>query len=367
MTHLNKFTNISIVHEVDEYALKKPKHIGAGFDGLDVDGVLCDKIMKTNPVTVYSNNDVRFVFQGAAGKGVFVNEDGEVIHQFLGGDSSIFESAESEKRIKGKTFLLGRPNSKKFYYHWVVDDLARLGYLKDAGYRLDEFDNFLMMAEPNKWQAETLVKAGVDLNKIVVVTDLEADTCDEFFHIEAGNGMGLKMNRRIPSYLNSLFSHQSESEVKDRVKLYVSRPKNGNRSIEGEEHYTQLLEQNGFTITTLDGLNVQEQVDLFRRADVVVAPHGGALTNLVYCRPGTQVVEIFGRHVYPFYYGLSELCGLDYHAILEDESDLRCLVNFAEAKGRQGNHRQSMKLPIVFEADKLVDFFGFNSASEKVA
>ena len=40
-------------------------------------------------------------------------------------------------------------------------------------------------------------------------------------------------------------------------------------------------------------MSVAEQVELFVYADVVVAPHGAGLTNLLFCREGTRIVEIF--------------------------------------------------------------------------
>ena len=43
-----------------------------------------------------------------------------------------------------------------------------------------------------------------------------------------------------------------------------------------------------------------EQVDAFAAAQVVVAPHGAALGNLVFCPPGVRVLELFApRDVNP--------------------------------------------------------------------
>ena len=53
----------------------------------------------------------------------------------------------------------------------------------------------------------------------------------------------------------------------------------------------------------------------FSAAAVVVAPHGGALANLVFCAPGTAVVEIVPpQTVRLFYAGLSYARGLRYYA-----------------------------------------------------
>lgn len=53
----------------------------------------------------------------------------------------------------------------------------------------------------------------------------------------------------------------------------------------------------------------------FSAAAVVVAPHGGALANLVFCAPGTAVVEIVPPQTLRlFYAGLSYARGLRYYA-----------------------------------------------------
>ena len=40
-------------------------------------------------------------------------------------------------------------------------------------------------------------------------------------------------------------------------------------------------------------LTVREQIDTFAAAQVVVAPHGAALTNLAFASPGVRVLELF--------------------------------------------------------------------------
>lgn len=40
---------------------------------------------------------------------------------------------------------------------------------------------------------------------------------------------------------------------------------------------------------------LKEQVELYSWADVLVAPHGAAMVNTVFMRPGTEIVEIYKR------------------------------------------------------------------------
>jgi capsular polysaccharide biosynthesis protein len=48
-----------------------------------------------------------------------------------------------------------------------------------------------------------------------------------------------------------------------------------------------------------------------------VAPHGAGLCNIVFCSPGTKVIEIFSPELVTlFYWKLSNQLGLDYYYML---------------------------------------------------
>jgi hypothetical protein len=49
----------------------------------------------------------------------------------------------------------------------------------------------------------------------------------------------------------------------------------------------------------LEGLSLAEQIALFSSADVIIAQHGAALSNLIWSRPGTAVVEIVPKTLSP--------------------------------------------------------------------
>ena len=59
----------------------------------------------------------------------------------------------------------------------------------------------------------------------------------------------------------------------------------------------------------LVGYDLQKQVTLFSQSDVVIAAHGAALTNVMFMRPHTAVVECFP----PYFYELTfeTICGLE--------------------------------------------------------
>ena len=52
-------------------------------------------------------------------------------------------------------------------------------------------------------------------------------------------------------------------------------------------------------------MSVQEQIDHFAAAEVVVAPHGAGLVNLTFAPPGVRVLELFApRYLNPGYWAI---------------------------------------------------------------
>ena len=57
-------------------------------------------------------------------------------------------------------------------------------------------------------------------------------------------------------------------------------------------------------------LSVQEQIDVFSGAEVIIAPHGAALTNITFSRPGVRVLEMFaGAYVHLGLWTIAEAVG----------------------------------------------------------
>jgi capsular polysaccharide biosynthesis protein len=107
------------------------------------------------------------------------------------------------------------------------------------------------------------------------------------------------------------------------TKLYVTRGEapNTRRYVE-EPQLWPSLERQGFTRVDPGALTVQEQIDWFAAADVVVAPHGAALSNLVFCKPGVRILELFApNYVNHCYWTIaSALPDATYHYLVADGS-----------------------------------------------
>src|SRR6476469_9150065 len=76
-------------------------------------------------------------------------------------------------------------------------------------------------------------------------------------------------------------------------RIYISRNAGTERRTINEYEVLNLLNELGFTRIFAESISFAEQVSLMAQAEVVVLMHGSAVINLVFCQPGTKVIEIF--------------------------------------------------------------------------
>ena len=100
-------------------------------------------------------------------------------------------------------------------------------------------------------------------------------------------------------------------------RIYISRENAGRRRVVNETELWEQLEPRGFLKLRLEELTWKDQINAFAHAREVVAPHGAGLANLVFCQPGTRVVEFFHRaYVNPCFGRLAELKAVDYYPVI---------------------------------------------------
>ena len=106
--------------------------------------------------------------------------------------------------------------------------------------------------------------------------------------------------------------------VKPHRKIVVLRPGAVTRRIQNSDDL--MLNLKGWETVVLEKMAIREQIKTFAEASHVVAAHGAGLTNLLWCQPGTKVIEInqkseIHKKVYPL---LSHNLDLEHKLYLAD-------------------------------------------------
>ena len=92
--------------------------------------------------------------------------------------------------------------------------------------------------------------------------------------------------------LSKLVDHVPGTPTEAR-RLYISRGDAERRRIVNEAELIAALEGRGFVTAQLAKIPIEEQVGLFRNAEIVVAPHGMGLTHIAMGKYLGRVIELF--------------------------------------------------------------------------
>ena len=83
------------------------------------------------------------------------------------------------------------------------------------------------------------------------------------------------------------------------------------RAIHNLRDVQEFLARYDFETVDLEGMSVADQIVLFQRAEFVISPHGAGLANLLFCEPGTKVIEFMpSADLRPSFWLISEKLNL---------------------------------------------------------
>lgn len=102
-----------------------------------------------------------------------------------------------------------------------------------------------------------------------------------------------RVSQLMPHISGKLRAELATSYSPPSRRLYVSRQASTSRRVENfDEFSTKVLEPFGLLPVELDSMSLKDQVDIFAKADLVVAEHGAGLVNAMFMRPGSTLVEV---------------------------------------------------------------------------
>jgi capsular polysaccharide biosynthesis protein len=203
------------------------------------------------------------------------------------------------------------------YYHFLLEIIPRVALLR-ACQNVPDVDWFFVDCE-QRFQRELIQAAGIDERRVI-----EPRTHP---HIRATRlivpslpGPRMLTAPWVVDYVRSIIPVET---TRERTRLYISRGSLPNtRRVRQEPALERALADRGFTTLHLERMHVSEQAQAFNSAEMIVAPHGAGLANVVFCQPGTAVVELFAAaYVNSVFWRLAEVVpGVRYTYIAGDGS-----------------------------------------------
>ena len=225
-----------------------------------------------------------------------------------------FVTVPKKERLDGTSTILTGPSTRG-YFHWLTDSLPRLLLLEKAGYSLDKIDHFIIPKGELSAMGETLDLLGIDAKRRYEATARSIITASQMV-LPSMPGHSGNPAPEVREFLRRHFLEPAKRVSKSFPKrFYISRKRT--RRIKNEDKLLPVLEKYDIQTVSPEHLSFLEQVALFAGAELIVAPHGAALTNLVFSSPKTSVIELFSpNYVNICYWSISNLGNLRYSYIL---------------------------------------------------
>jgi hypothetical protein len=209
---------------------------------------------------------------------------------------------KSVRRLSGSHISL-LAGAEQNYYHSLLMSLARLGAVPD-NYQAAAAG--ILVPQGGARQKEVL--ALLDLMPSLAV---EAVAHDETLLVET-------LILPLGVCAESAF-HPCVADFFRAISINVAKPPQPTPThiLINETEVRDALVGYGFVPVRPEDMSVADQVRLFRGAETVVAPHGAALTNLGFCRPGTRIIELLPDAFCNWCFrNLAGLLQLDYDCVL---------------------------------------------------
>lgn len=232
------------------------------------------------------------VVLGADGRSAFLRE-----MPFRAGHRAAIRARRTPVRRARATWIAERVYHN--HSHWLTAHLPKLCLLEARG----ELSDLVLPTRTNATIEASLRVLGLDPRAVC--------TADPDTPLQVDELTLLDTDRFRPELLRLV--RERMGIVPDRTpwrRVFVSRAQSRGRKLVNEADVAPLLEAAGFEFVLMERLSFEQQVRLMAETAIMLAPHGAGLTNMIFCRPGTQIVEIADlSYPNPNFYALA--CAMD--------------------------------------------------------
>ena len=189
--------------------------------------------------------------------------------------------------LKGKSLFL---SSRSNYWHTITDDLSHINLLRSKGLRLDDYD-YIISEKPSSNAVSEIYKSwNIQEEKLVSLCEHKHI---EFEDLSFFSGSLSLMPIQINETRNKILKSLKKNNLYKNKNIIVGRGDVDIRKWINQKECQKCLESEfDFQLVESSQLTFIEQAYIFQKANIVVGVHGAGLTNIIFMKPGTFVIEL---------------------------------------------------------------------------
>lgn len=216
------------------------------------------------------------------------------------------------RRLAGRTLNLCSANAVTNFFHYTIDAISRVELVRRAGYDWQDFDQILFPRFSSDTAERVVDASGLPRDKLVRIGRREQFLCEMLVQPSFPGPLACTP-RWVFDFYRRLFP--ALGALRHR-RIYL--PRRTNRFPDNEAILAERLAAAGFEV--VDPATASGRTRL-AEASHVVGVHGASLANLVFCAPGTRVLELMPTEISEhynrwFYYTLCASGELPYGVLI---------------------------------------------------
>lgn len=225
------------------------------------------------------------------------------------------------RKVSSPIFSMLTGAGKNNYFHWLFDVLPRLKILEESKFKTKNIF-FLVPSLKFKYQVETLNILNISIKKCYSNEKFKHIFSKELIssdHPYLTKNNATKSINNIPIWIIKWLRKKFLKKLSNRKflfdKIYISRSNSSNKNLRfilNENEIINFLKKEGFKILTLSNFKFIDQVKIFQSAKIIIGLHGAGLSNIIFCNPGTKLLEIQSTAGGNPIKNLSKTCKLNY-------------------------------------------------------
>ena len=248
---------------------------------------------------------------------LFKREDDNSINHFYTVDfyKNFIDKKNNFKVIKDCVVLGSSPSDN--YFSNLIHFLPRIFFINDKQINLAIHRN--LSNKFRKFIETVCLLRGIKISYTFLDDDFynfNNSSIPEFFNVN-------KSIRILKFFIEKILTKIKVPEFKN--KIYIRREDANYRKILNEADLISKLRKQGFEIINPQHFDILEQMKIFSNAEMIVAPHGSNMSNIIFCKNNTKIIEIspelnnlYEQNIAKRFKNLSDSLNLEFHTIKAD-------------------------------------------------
>jgi hypothetical protein len=216
-----------------------------------------------------------------------------LIHKFSTFDDHVYDTIINLVPRHGDSH-----NEYVNYAHWLLEDLPRLRGYKEYYDNTGRNPQILLKKNPPSWMKETLQLLGFSASDWTEWTDQTATVSRLVVpKLNYVHSTGATIQPFDRKWVSKRMISNANSKTQQSERIFLSRQGQPRRKLSNFNEISRVLEEFDVEIIRPEELSIEDQIGVFKNAEVIVAPSGAALANMIFASDAT-VIDIKPYDIY---------------------------------------------------------------------